>query len=79
MIQSFKIVSWSFVAVLHRSFLPTKWHRFYFVFFSNGVLQNIADFFGISFFGLVKPSNIDWMSEYDVTRFHTSQRPYDYI
>eukprot|EP00795_Rhopilema_esculentum_P011354 gene11354-21546_t len=37
--------------------------------FTRGVIQNIADFFEISFFGLVRPNKVDWMSEHDVGRF----------
>uniref|UniRef100_A0A7M5V2J9 Palmitoyltransferase n=1 Tax=Clytia hemisphaerica TaxID=252671 RepID=A0A7M5V2J9_9CNID len=41
--------------------------------FNNGVIQNIADFFNFSFFGLVRPRNIDWMNEYSREHFHGPQ------
>eukprot|EP00794_Sanderia_malayensis_P018263 gene18263-20083_t len=51
--------------------------------FARGVVQNIADFFECSIFGLVKPNRVDWMSQYDVSNFaqgqHQSRRMYDNV
>lgn len=37
--------------------------------FTRSMCQNIADFFEFSFFGLVKPAKIDWMSQHEMTKF----------
>ncbi|XP_057317381.1 palmitoyltransferase ZDHHC17-like isoform X2 [Hydractinia symbiolongicarpus] len=50
--------------------------------FSNGVIQNTADFFNFSYFGLVRPRKINWMKEYELREFRGPQdnwRRFDYI
>jgi len=50
--------------------------------FGNGVLQNTADFFNISFFGFIRPRQIDWMNEYEVRDFNGPQdnwRRYEHV
>lgn len=41
--------------------------------FSNGLLQNTADFFNISICGLVRPRKIDWMKIYSAQNFQGPQ------
>ena len=33
------------------------------------MIQNMADFFEFSFFGLVRPNKTDWMNELDITKY----------
>lgn len=48
----------------------------------NGVIQNTADFFNFSYFGLVRPRKINWMKEYELREFRGPQdnwRRFDHI
>lgn len=47
--------------------------------FTRGVLQNMADFFEFSFFGLVKPNKVDWMNEYDIPSRSSQRKGYGHI
>eukprot|EP00112_Aurelia_sp_Birch-Aquarium-sp1_P013423 Seg2847.7 transcript_id=Seg2847.7/GoldUCD/mRNA.D3Y31 product="Palmitoyltransferase ZDHHC17" protein_id=Seg2847.7/GoldUCD/D3Y31 len=51
--------------------------------FARGVIQNMADFFEFSFFGLVRPNKTDWMNELDVTKYtkdaQAGQKSFDNI